>query len=387
MSTKKNCSATTKKIFVSGCFDMLHSGHVAFFQEAASHGDLFVGIGSDDTIYKLKGRKTINTNSERLYLVKSIRYVKDAWINSGTGLLDFENELKELKPDIFFVNEEGYTNEKQVLCNELGIELIVSKRIPHRSLPSRSSSALRSECRIPFRLDLAGGWLDQPFVSRFNNGPVINISIHPDFDFNDRSGMATSTRNKAIQLWQTDIPEGDPELLGKTLFSFENPPGTNYISGSQDAVGIVFPGIHKLDYQNGEYWPGKISSIVDDKTIKFLEKHLWLITLGPRDSNYNVFENTNISAENVKTLAEFSSNCWESILKKDLVSFGTNLKDSFEAQIQMFPNMVNEQILKRINYYNNSALGWKLSGAGGGGYLILVSEKPVPNAIQIRIRK
>ena len=43
----------SKKVFVSGCYDMLHSGHVAFFKEAASHGDLYVGIGSDDTLYAL----------------------------------------------------------------------------------------------------------------------------------------------------------------------------------------------------------------------------------------------------------------------------------------------------------------------------------------------
>lgn len=55
-----------KKVFVSGCYDMLHSGHVAFFEEAASHGDLYVGIGSDKTIYELKARKTINTEAERL---------------------------------------------------------------------------------------------------------------------------------------------------------------------------------------------------------------------------------------------------------------------------------------------------------------------------------
>lgn len=80
---------------------MLHSGHVAFFEEAASHGDLYVGIGSDKTIYELKARKTINTEAERLYMVKALRVVKDAWVNSGSGLLDFEKELRELKPDIF----------------------------------------------------------------------------------------------------------------------------------------------------------------------------------------------------------------------------------------------------------------------------------------------
>jgi cytidyltransferase-like protein len=101
-----------KKVFVSGCYDMLHSGHIAFFEEAASFGDLYVGLGSDRTINQLKGRKTINTDLERLYMVKALRMVKEAWINSGTGLMDFEKEVTELRPDIFFVNEDGFTPEK-----------------------------------------------------------------------------------------------------------------------------------------------------------------------------------------------------------------------------------------------------------------------------------
>ena len=246
------------KVFVSGCYDMLHSGHVAFFEEAAIQGDLYVGIGSDATIAGLKARRTINSEKERLYMVKSLKAVKDAWINSGSGLMDFENEVRALKPDIFFVNEDGYTPDKQRFCKELGIELVVSKRIPHKGLPARSTTALRKECRIPFRLDLAGGWLDQPFVSKYYPGPVITISIEPDIEFNDRSGMSSSTRAKAIDLWQTDIPEGDKEKLAHTLFCVENPPGTKYVSGSQDSIGIVFPGVNKLEYGKGAYWPEKI---------------------------------------------------------------------------------------------------------------------------------
>ena len=34
----------TKKVFVSGCYDMLNSGHVAFGEEAARLGDLYVGL-------------------------------------------------------------------------------------------------------------------------------------------------------------------------------------------------------------------------------------------------------------------------------------------------------------------------------------------------------
>ncbi|MEI6139028.1 MAG: adenylyltransferase/cytidyltransferase family protein [Mariniphaga sp.] len=374
------------KVFVSGCYDMLHSGHVAFFQEAAKLGDLYVGLGSDETVYNLKGRKTINTNSERLYMVKSIRFVKDAWINSGSGLMDFEKELKELKPDIFFVNEDGFTPDKQVLCKEMGIQLIVSKRIPVKGLPARSTTSLRTECRIPFRLDLAGGWLDQPFVSEFYPGPVITISIEPDYDFNDRSGMSSSTRKKAIQLWQTDLPEGDKELLAKTLFSFENPPGTKYVSGSQDSIGIVMPGLNRLDYERNQYWPTRITSIKDKSILNFIETHLWFITLSPRESNYDVLSGTDITIPNAKKLADAANDCWDAIIGKDPISFGTAFRRSFDAQIGMFPNMVNEHILNQIDEFKNTALGWKLSGAGGGGYLVLVSETPVANAIQIRIR-
>lgn len=366
---------------------MLHSGHVAFFEEASSHGDLYVGLGSDETVFGLKGRKTINKNAERLYMVKSLKFVKDAWINSGSGLIDFDKEIKELKPDIFFVNEDGYTPDKQALCKELGIQLIVSRRQPVKGLPIRSTTALRSECRIPFRLDLAGGWLDQPFVSQHYPGPVITISIEPDYDFNDRSGMSSSTRKKAIRLWETDIPEGDTELLAQTLFSFENPPGTQYISGSQDSIGIVFPGVNRLDYESGQYWPARITSIKEKETLDFIEKNLWFITLSPRGSGYNVLSGINISATNAKALADAANECWQAIQQKDIIAFGAAFRKSFEAQIRMFPNMVNPYILQQIEEYKSQSLGWKLSGAGGGGYLVLVSNKAIPNALQIRIRR
>jgi cytidyltransferase-like protein len=374
-----------KKVFVSGCFDMLHSGHVAFFEEAAQHGELYVGIGSDSTIQQLKGRPTINTDKERLFMVNSIKHVKNAWVNSGNGLLDFEKEIKELKPDIFFVNEDGFTPDKIKLCNEIGAELLVSKRIPHGGLPARSTTALRTVCNIPFRLDLAGGWLDQPFVSKFHPGPVITISVHPDYQFNDRSGMSSSTRKKAIQLWQTDIPEGNKEILAKTLFSFENPPGTKVISGSQDSIGIVFPGVNKLNYSNENYWPDSIEPETNSDILEFIENHLWFITLTPRIGDFDVLSDTEINQPNAKNLADAAIKCWDAVNNRDLKLFGEAFRESFEAQVAMFPHMVNSDIIEIIETYKTEALGWKLSGAGGGGYLVLVSEKPVKNAIQIRI--
>ena len=233
---------------------------------------------------------------------------------------------------------------------------------------------------------MAGGWLDQPYVSKHHFGSVMTISIEPTLEFNNRSGMSSSTRKKAIELWRTEIPLGDREKLAKILFTFENPPGTTEIAGSQDALGIVMPGLNKYYYE-GSYWPTKIQSVHDEEILSWLENHLFLITLGPRNSNYSVLDNTHISEAGAKALADAADDCWDAIQRMDLIDFGKAFTSSFEAQIAMFPNMAYEEIFKLIDSYKTQALGWKLSGAGGGGYLILVSEQPIANAIKIKIRR
>lgn len=376
-----------KKVFVSGCYDMLHSGHVAFLEEAATYGDVYVGIGSDKTVYDLKLRNTINTQAERLYMIRSLKAVKEAWINSGSGVLDFVEEMKALQPDIFFVNNDGHNPEKEQLCKELGIEYVVSRRIPHGDLPARSTTALRKACRIPYRLDLAGGWLDQPYVNKLFPGAVITICIEPDYEFNHRSGMSTSSRNKAIELWETDIPEGNKEKLAKILFSFENPPGTRYISGSQDALGITLPGLNKLYYDRDSHWPVDIISTEQEDILQWLENIIWMIPLSPRENNFDVLSDTAIQDEKVRQLSDAAEQVWNAILKKDMAAFGRAFVNSFDAQVAMFPNMITPEIAQQINAYKDTVHGWKISGAGGGGYLVLLSEKKIDKAIQIRIRR
>jgi cytidyltransferase-like protein len=375
-----------KKVFVSGCYDLLHSGHVEFFQEAAKFGDLYVALGSDKTVFDLKGRVPVNHEQERLFMVKSVACVKDAFISKGSGMLDFLEELKQIKPDYFIVNEDGNLLEKKKLCEELGIEYKILKREPHPGLAPRSTTALRTINTIPFRIDVAGGWLDQPFVSKFYPGPVITISLEPTVDFNDRSGMASSTRRSAIDLWGPRLPAGDPEKLAKILFCYDNPPGTKEISGSQDAIGIVFPGLNKSWYE-GEYWPSRIESVQDEHILQFIEKSLNLIPLGPRASSFSVLSNTCIDRQRAKDLSEAAENCWDAILRRDVAQFGLFLLKAFEGQIAMFPNMMNEMVRELIEAYRSQALGWKLSGAGGGGYLIFVSEQPIENSIHILIRR
>ncbi len=375
-----------KKVFVSGCFDILHSGHVEFFYEAAQYGDLYVALGSDRTIFELKGRATVNSELERLFMVKSVSFVKDAFVSRGSGILDFEVELREIMPDYFIVNADGHIPEKRDLCHKLGIEYIILERKPHPGFEARSTTQLRQRDYLPYRIDLAGGWLDQPFVSQHYPGPVITISLEPTLEFNERSGMASSTRRHAKELWGPRLPQGDYEKIAKTLFCYDNPPGTKVISGSQDSIGLVFPGLAYANY-NGEYWPSHIEHRVDEPLLHFVENSLYLVSLGPRYGDYNVLENTTFNRENAKALADAAEGHWRSILDQDIFRFGQTMRAGFDAQLAMFPNMMNERVAALIDEYRDSALGWKLSGAGGGGYLVLVSERPIPGAVRVLARR
>ena len=379
---------TNKKVFVSGCYDLLHSGHIAFFREAAQHGDLYVGIGSDATIYELKGRKTINSEQERLYMVEAIKYVKKAFVNSGSGIMDFETELKQLKPDIFVVNEDGYSPTKERLCKDLGIELLVLERIPDAGLPPRSTTAIRSSdnCTLPYRIDLAGTWIDQPYVSKYYPGWAITLSLEPIIEYNERCGMSTSTRNAAKSIWPYYLPLESPSKLAEILFKFENEPGSELISGAQDAIGICMPCLVR-HYYNNAFWPLKFESVHDNDILNWLEDHIFMVLLWPRQKNLDLLKETYINTDNVKELSTASEETWDGIIQKDLNKFASGFLKSFEAQTKMFPAMINDEILKVIDKYKKEALAWKLAGAGGGGYLILVAKEPVKGAMRIKVRR
>ena len=104
---------------------------------------------------------------------------------------------------------------------------------------------------IPYRLALAGGWIDQPFISQLNPSPtgsMVVVGVEPTFRFMERAGLATGTRRAMIKLWKDGLPAGEPRQLIKDLYAFENQNQAEP-SGSQDAViGLLYPGINRLDY-------------------------------------------------------------------------------------------------------------------------------------------
>jgi len=379
---------STKKVFVSGCYDLLHSGHVEFFKQAAQYGDLYVGIGSDRTILHYKNHRTVYNEQERLFMVRSIRYVKDAFINDGDGIMDFVGTVDMLKPDIFVVNSDGGSEIKRKFCEERGIRYVVLERTPEPGLTARSSTDLKkTKPQLPTRLDLAGTWIDQPYVSCFAPGWALTISLEPSFEIRDRCGLSTSTRNLIRQIWPYQLPINmEPEMLARLVFCFENNPEREdgIISGAQDAIGICVPGLCR-HYYNNHFWPEKIETCNDEETLSWLEGHLCMVPLEPRPAGCSVVDGKDIAEPKVRALADSAERCWDAIMRHDLEGFAKAYGDSFAAQISMFPGMISPTVDGEI--YDNGiesaiakysaedgVLSWKMPGAGGGGYLALVVD-------------
>ena len=386
-----------KKVFVSGCYDLLHSGHVEFFRQAAQYGDLYVGIGSDETILHYKKHKTVYSEQERLFMVKSIRYVKDAFINQGHGVMDFLPTLDIVKPDILVVNSDGGSEEKRRVCEERGMEYVVLQRDPHEGLAARSSTELKkSPCQLPTRLDIAGTWIDQPYVSCHPPGWAITISLEPSFEIRERCGLSTSTRNIIKSIWPYQLPNMDPETLARLVFCFENHPEREdgIISGAQDAIGICVPGLCRHYYDN-HFWPLRIETCEDEAVLQWLESHLCMIPMEPRRHGCSVVEGKDITKPKVEALAAAAASCWDAILARNLDDFAATYRASFDAQVAMFPAMIQGTVQQYIDRYSAmpDVLAWKMPGAGGGGYLALVVTDTAeflekhPEAIALKIRR
>jgi hypothetical protein len=248
---------------------------------------------------------------------------------------------------------------------------------------------------IPYRMALAGGWIDQPFVSQHDPEPpgsMVVVALEPQFRFMDRSGMAGGTRKVALRLWNGRLPCGDPERLVRELYTEENR-DLPEPSGSQDMIGLIYPGISRLDYDfacEGGYFPRHIESCRDPGIASWLESITWVLPVAPRPPGYNPLEKKNLDPDWIRRLGQTGADCYDAILACDIHALGRSMNDCMACWEAILPNTVRHatlqlDLMELLRYYQARYPGAMYSGCGGG-YIFAVSEEPVPGAFQIKVR-
>jgi hypothetical protein len=248
---------------------------------------------------------------------------------------------------------------------------------------------------LPNRLQLAGGWIDQPFVSQHNPKPpgsMVVVQIEPDFRPMDRSGIASGTRAVAMKIWNGKLPNRPPEDLVSELYEAENLDKAEP-SGSQDMIGLVYPGVNRLDYDfkvYGGVFPSHIESCNNARVARWLGKVLHLIPVEPRPDGYSPLGRKNLEPKWVARLGRSGKDCFEAILKQDAPALGASLNLNMKCWETLLPHVVRHPLIRLdlralLKAYQRQYLGAMYSGCGGG-YLIVISKKPVPGAFKVNVR-
>src|SRR6266496_306136 len=185
---------------------------------------------------------------------------------------------------------------------------------------------------LPYRMALAGGWIDQPFINRHNPDPpgsMVVVSLEPFMQFMDRCGMATGTRYVAQRIWGDKIPERPREQLVRELYDAENKDKPDP-SGSQDMIGMIYPGISRLDYDHAYedgYFPCHIESNNDPKIVAWLEEVMHVVPVNPRPPGYNPLAVKNLDPPTIARLGQTGRDCYDAILSRDLKALGKSMND------------------------------------------------------------
>jgi cytidyltransferase-like protein len=173
-----------KKVFVSGCYDILHAGHLQFFEEARALGDyLIVSFASADVLWHHKRRKPSIPDDHKRALLQGLRMIDEVVITNGHKEgLDFEEDFLRIRPDFLIVTEDDkYGELKRGLCDQVGAKYTLLPKTPPRFDPVSTSSIVRwvqAPTEAPLRVDFAGGWLDVPRFSRPGEF-IVNCAISP----------------------------------------------------------------------------------------------------------------------------------------------------------------------------------------------------------------
>jgi len=248
---------------------------------------------------------------------------------------------------------------------------------------------------IPNRMALAGGWIDQPFISRHNPDPpgsMVVVALEPAFWFMDRCGMASSTRRIATRLWNGVLPDRPRAELVRELYWAENA-GKAEPSGSQDMIGLLYPGVSRLDYDaavDGGRFPAHVESNCDPEIARWVEDVVHLVPINQRPAGYSPLDIMNLDPAWIAQLGRTGKDCFDAILNTDIRRLGAAMNHCMRCWEAILPHTVQHPVihidLKGILTWFQSRYEGAMYSGCGGGYMIVVSKEPVPGSLRVRVR-
>ncbi len=223
---------TVRKVFVSGCYDVLHAGHLQFFADARRLGThLTVSVGTDEVLLLCKGRRPSLPFDHKMALISALRGVDRVVASSNLDpVFDFRDTILRERPHVLAVTDDDLQEDaKRRFCQEHGIELAV---LPKRSCATPVStttilSGIRGNGRLPLRVDFAGGWLDVPRLAR-PGAFIVNCAIQPlvslrDWTYETCSGLGGSAARAMLEVkngLRSELGAGvgwqDPAIIEET---------------------------------------------------------------------------------------------------------------------------------------------------------------------------
>lgn len=332
-----------KKVFVSGCYDILHAGHVEFFKQAKALGDyLIVSFASDTVLQKYKGRKSALPEKHKRYLLESISMVDEVVMgeNLDDPIFDFKDVFIKLKPDILVSTEDDkYSKEKSKFCKKYGAKYVqLPKTLSFEKISTTEiRNRLNVPSEVPLRVDFAGGWLDVPKFSR-EGAYIVNCTITPkvrldDWKYNKGAGLGGSA--------------GYAFLCGNDCVSSE----LNLGVGWQDPAVIMETGL--CVWRSGKRPVLEVK--INPDLLMGKMALLWTNQNHDTPSNVDLKRDYNLIEKAGKIAAD-------AVIRKDFKKICESVKVSYSAQIK--------EGMEKLPDHNEMAK--KYCGGGHGGYALYI---------------
>jgi len=342
-----------KKVFVSGCYDIIHGGHVEFFTQAKSLGDhLIVSFAGEKSLKIHKNRKSSLPVYHKQRLLESLTMIDEVVVGDDEIIgLDFKSHFLRLKPNLLVVTEDDkFEVEKRALCAEVGAEYVALPKTLNYEKVSTTEiiNYIKAPQDLPLRVDFAGGWLDVPKLSR-DGGYIVNCAITPKVSLHE---------------WPFEIGGG---LGGSAAYAILM--GKNGVESELDlGVGWQDPAVIR---ETGLcVWKSGQRPELDFKTSgSFLNGKMALFWTG---KNHVTYEKTDLTRD-------FDAIYEAGRLARKAVAPGNESIKQLAEAVNITLNMQYGEGMDTLASYNE--LGKKYCGGGWGGYAVYIFENEAERAI------